>query len=147
MANSAENSHVSESTGRTEFEKNIGSQYFREAAWPMAGYVVTILLLTTLVDLETAGAWKYLVVLIPIIPALFFMRAVVRHFERIDEMHREAQLESLAVSFGLTVIAVVTLGFLSIAGLNTDPWGPWVIFSIGMATWLVDTTRRGLPLS
>ncbi len=147
MANSAENSHVSESTGRTEFEKNIGSQYFREAAWPMAGYVVTILLLTTLVDLETAGAWKYLVVLIPIIPALFFMRAVVRHFGRIDEMHREAQLESLAVSFGLTVIAVVTLGFLSIAGLNTDPWGPWVIFSIGMATWLVDTTRRGLPLS
>ena len=147
MANSAENSHVSESTGRTEFEKNIGSLYFREAAWPMAGYVMTILLLTTLVDLETAGAWKYLVVLIPIIPALFFMRAVVRHFGRIDEMHREAQLESLAVSFGLTVIAVVTLGFLSIAGLNTDPWGPWVIFSIGMATWLVDTTRRGLPLS
>ena len=127
MANSAENSHVSESTGRTEFEKNIGSQYFREAAWPMAGYVVTILLLTTLVDLETAGAWKYLVVLIPIIPALFFMRAVVRHFGRIDEMHREAQLESLAVSFGLTVIAVVTLGFLSIAGLNTDPWGPWAV--------------------
>lgn len=148
MANSAENSaHISEATTRTEFEKNIGKEYFKEAAWPMAGYVVTILLLTTLVDLETAGAWKYLVVLIPIIPALFFMRAVVRHFGRIDEMHRTGQLEALAVSFGVTIIAAVTLGFLSIAGLDTDPWGPWVIFSVGMATWLVAVMRSGLRLS
>ena len=149
MMNSAENSaqYLSDSTGKTEFERNIGNQYMREAAWPMAGYVVTILLLTTLVDLETAGAWKYLVVLVPVIPALWFMRAVVRHFGRVDEMHRQAQLEALAVSFGVTVIAAVTLGFLSIAGLDTDPWGPWAIFSIAMLTWLVDVCRRGLPFS
>ena len=145
MANSAENSaHLSEATTRTEFEKNIGKEYFKEAAWPMAGYVVTILLLTTLVDLETAGAWKYLVVLIPVIPMLFFLRAVIRQFGRMDEMQRGAQLEALALSFGVTIFAAITLGFLSIAGLNTDPWGPWVIFSVGMATWLAEILRRGL---
>ena len=116
MANSAENSaHIPEAATRTEFEKNIGKEYFKEAAWPMAGYVVTILLLTTLVDLETAGAWKYLVVLIPIIPMLFFLRAVIRQFGRIDEMQREAQLEGLALSFGVTIFAAITLGFLSLS--------------------------------
>ena len=148
MANSAENSaQLSDSPAKTEFEKSIGNKYMREATWPMVGYVITILLLTTLIDLETAGAWKYLVVLVPVIPALLFMRAVVRHFGRVDEMHRQSQLEALAVSFGVTVVAAVTLGFLSIAGLNTDPWGPWAIYSIGMLTWLVDVCRRGLPLS
>ena len=148
MANSAENSaQLSDSPAKTEFEKSIGNKYMREAAWPMVGYVITVLLLTTLIDLETAGAWKYLVVLVPVIPALLFMRAVVRHFGRVDEMHRQSQLEALAVSFGVTVVAAVTLGFLSIAGLNTDPWGPWAIYSIGMLTWLVDVCRRGLPLS
>ena len=75
---------------------------------------------------------------------LFFLRAAIRQFGRIDEMQRGAQLEALALSFGVTIFAAITLGFLSIAGLNTDPWGPWVIFSVGMATWLAEILRRGL---
>lgn len=102
--------------------------------------------MTLLVDFETAGPWKYAVALIPILPALWGVRAVGRHLERIDEMQRGAQLVAMSVGFGVAMVVALTIGFLSTAGLDTDRWGSWLIYAAGMAGWAVVAVRRGAPV-
>ena len=48
----------------------------------------------------------------------------------------------MAAGFGVAMITSITIGFLALAGLNTNRWGTWVIYSAGMLTWGVASVRR-----
>jgi hypothetical protein len=130
---------------KTEFEREVGKAYGRDFTPAMVGYVVTTLAVSFLIDFETAGSWKYLVVLVPVLPALWGVRAVGRHLGRIDEMQRGAHLVAMSVGFGVAMVVALTIGFLSIAGLDSDRWGSWVIYASGMAGWALVALRRGAP--
>ena len=65
-----------------------------------------------------------------------------RHLGRIDEMQRALQVDGMAAGFGIAMITSITIGFLAMAGLNTNRWGAWAIYSVGMLTWGIASVRR-----
>jgi hypothetical protein len=127
---------------RTNTERRSARAYLREFTPAVVGYVLVLGTIILLVDFRTAGAWRYPVALLPVIPALWGMRAVIRHLRRIDEMQRALQVDGMAAGFGVAMIMSITIGFLALAGLNTNRWGTWVIYSAGMLTWGVASVRR-----
>jgi flagellar motor component MotA len=56
--------------------------------------------------------WKYLIAILPVLPALGIPVAVIRFIQSMDELQLRIQLESLAFGFAATVIATFTYGFL-----------------------------------
>lgn len=134
-------------TNRTEFEQTIGREYLREFGLAMLAYVVALPILIGLVDVETAGDWKYAAILIPVIPVLFGIRAFVRHLNRMDEMQRHLQHEALSVGFAAAIVTAVSLGFLNIAGLDLDGAEMWIVFVVAMLTWGVSAGIRTLRLT
>ena len=56
--------------------------------------------------------------LLPLVPEAFFIAALVRTIQRMDELERRIILESIAVSFILTLTLTFSLAGLQAAGLN-----------------------------
>jgi len=112
--------------------------YLREFVPSMAAYGV--LLAATLIwgHLDGPGPWRFGWALLPVLPALWIVRAVLRHLRRVDDYQRLLLLQGLGVGFATAMIASLTLGFLGIAGLPMAAAG-WVVYSLGMAGWLVTT--------
>jgi hypothetical protein len=113
--------------------------------WPgIAGYVIVLTAVITWGHLDGHSPWRYVWALLPVIPALWIVRAVVRRIGRIDDYQRLLLLRGLAVGFAIAMLASLTVGFLGIAGLEL-PAGGWIIYGAGMLGWLVTgmvTTTR-----
>jgi hypothetical protein len=134
-------------TERNRVDHQTGSRYLREFLPAVVGYTVALLVVVVAVDFDSAGWWKYPVALVPVIPAIWGTLAVARHAARIDEMQRSLLLEGVAVGFGVAMITAITLGFLAMAGLDTNRWGAWLIYSIGMLGWIAGQGRARLRRS
>jgi hypothetical protein len=79
--------------------------------------------------------WKYVVALLPVLPALWFATLFARHFGEMDELERKIQLEALAFAFSAAVILTLGYGFLQHAGWPIPNW-VWVWPLMGMC-WLI----------
>lgn len=102
----------------------------------MIGYAVVLGAALVWGDLDGTSSWRYLWAVLPVVPALWMLRAVLRHVRRIDDYQRLLLLQGLGVGFAIAMIAALTLGFLGIAGLSMRGAG-WVVYSAGMLGWLV----------
>jgi hypothetical protein len=125
-------------SGRSAGDKARNRAYHRDF-WP--SIVAYTLVLTAVVhwgDLDGPSPWRYVWALLPVIPLAWTVRAVVRHARRVDDHQRELLLQGLGVGFGVAMIAAVTVGFLSIAGLAL-PFAGWVIYGVGMMGWATGT--------
>jgi hypothetical protein len=123
-------------------ERRTMRAYYREFIPAVVGYVAVLTAIIVFVDFRTAGPWKFPIALLPVIPVLWCFRAAARHLRRVDEMQRTIQVDGMAAGFGTAMVASVTIGFLAMAGLNTNRWGPWAIYSVGMMTWLIATLLK-----
>jgi hypothetical protein len=123
-------------------EERERSQYRRDMLPSILGYVVVLTLVLSLVgdDVETVGEWALLV--LPVVPALWGVRAVVRHLRRVDEYQRLLQLEAMAAGFGVAMVAALTLGFVGIGGFATPAAG-WLVYGAGMLTWALAALAQG----
>lgn len=105
--------------------------------WPgMLGYVVVLTAVIIWGHLDGHSSWRYLWALLPVVPALWIVRAVVRQVTRIDDYQRLLLLRGLAVGFAIAMIASLTVGFLGVAGLAL-PGAGWIIYVAGMLGWAV----------
>lgn len=105
--------------------------------WPsMLAYAVVLSAVLKWGHLDGHSPWRFVWSVLPVIPALWTVRAVLRHVHRIDDYQRLLLLQGLSVGFALAMIASLTLGFLGIAGLPMRSAG-WIIYGVGMAGWLV----------
>lgn len=105
--------------------------------WPgmiAYGAVLTATLLWG--HLDGHSPWRLVWAALPVVPALWIVRAVLRHLRRVDDYQRLLLLQGLGVGFAIAMIASLTLGFLGIAGLDMRGAG-WVVYSAGMLGWLV----------
>jgi hypothetical protein len=87
--------------------------------------------------------WRYLVILIPVIPIVYGITAFVRAVGELDELQRRIQLEAFAFSLGSTAVLTFGYGFLELAGLPRVSWLlvlPLMAFLWGVG--LVIATRR-----
>lgn len=128
---------------KTEFEQQVGSAYTRDFLPAVIGYVVVTLLVSFFVDFDDPAWWKYALAVTPLVPALWGVRAIRRHLGRIDEMQQNIQLKALATGFAVSMVVSLTVGFLALADLDINSWGPWIIYSAGMAGWAVTAARGG----
>ena len=110
--------------------------YLREF-WPtMIGYCVLLVAVVAWGGLDGDSPWRFLWAVLPVIPVLWTVRAVVRHLRRIDDYQRLLVLRGLGTGFAVAMVSSVAVGFLSIAGLAL-PGAGWVIFGVGMLGWAV----------
>lgn len=108
---------------------------YRRDFWPgILGYCVVLTAVLIWGHLDGSSPWRYVWALLPVIPAVWIVRAVVRHLTRSDDYQRRLLLQGLAVGFAVAMIAAMTVGFLGIAGLAL-PVAGWTIYGAGMAGW------------
>lgn len=105
--------------------------------WPsMAGYAAALAAALAWGHLDGTSPWRFLWALLPVVPALWTVRAVLRHVRRIDDYQRLLLLQGLAVGFAVAMVASLTVGFLGIAGMPMRSAG-WIVYGTGMLGWLV----------
>lgn len=85
---------------------------------------------------------RFLWAVLPVLPLLWVLVAVVRHVHRLDDYQQRLLLDGFAVGFGVAMAAAVTIGLLQAAGLQSDITG-WVIFGAGMFGWGIASIAAG----
>lgn len=111
--------------------------YLRDFLIAMAAYVILLIASIGVMPLLEESNWRFLVVLIPIIPVLFGMRAFIRFLDRMDELQRKIQLAGIAFAAGTTGILTFTYGFLEQVGFPPLP-SLWV-FPLMILLWGLGT--------
>lgn len=114
--------------------KSASKMYVKEFSLAMGAYVIAVIASVTLINISPNGAWwRIPLALLPIIPALFALRAYLRFFSRMDELQRRIQSEALAFGFASAGLLTFSYGFLENAGL---PRLSWVfVFPLMIAMW------------
>ena len=98
--------------------KEVGKQYMRELIGSIIAYSILLVGSIWLVNTYLMESpWRFVVVVIPMIPIIFTIRAIVNFLTNTDEMEREIQLKSLAISLAGTAFVTFTYGFLEGVGL------------------------------
>lgn len=107
--------------------------------WPsLVAYAVVLVGVLGWGHLDGHSSWRYVWALLPVVPALWTVRAVVRHVHRIDDYQRLLLLQGLALGFAIAMITSLTVGFLGSAGLGLPAAAAgWVIYGAGMLGWFL----------
>jgi len=105
--------------------------------WPgMAGYGIVLAVVIGAGHLDGSSPWRFVWAVLPVLPAIWIVRAVVRHLGRIDDYQRHLLLQGLGVGFAVAMVTSLTIGFLDLAKLGVPAPG-WIIYSVGMLGWIV----------
>lgn len=98
-----------------------GRTYLKEFGGAMVAYAVVLFAAIAVVNANHTAPWRYVVVVLPVIPLCFALLAFLRFFRRMDEFQRRIQMEALAFSFGATMLITATYTFLEAAGAPRLP--------------------------
>ena len=121
---------------RSEGDRAKSRAYQREF-WPgIVAYAVVLSGVLVWGHLDGDSPWRFLWAVLPVVPALWIVRAVLRHVRRMDDYYWLFLLQALGGGFAVAMIASVTLAFLEIAGLSVPGVG-WIIYGAGMLGWIV----------
>jgi hypothetical protein len=102
---------------------------------PFVLYVGLLAFSVRWLEANPESAWRVLVALTPMLPGIFIVAGVVRAIWQLDEMERMVLLQGIVVSFVGTLVLVMSLGFLEMAGV---PQVPMTYIALFMALlWLV----------
>ena len=91
-------------------------------------------------SVDSPGEW--VLIMVPVLPALWSVRAVIRHLRRVDEYQRLLQLEAMAVGFAVAMVAALTVAFVGVGGVATRAAG-WIVYGAGMLAWAVAAIVQG----
>lgn len=102
-------------------------------------YIVTVVISVRALQQNPSTPWKYVLALLPMMPAIVVPMAVVSLLREIDELQKKIQLEALAFGFAGGAVLTLSYGFLQNAGLPQLSWiwvwpvmaGCWVAGMIG----------------
>jgi hypothetical protein len=79
-------------------------------------------------------SWRYLIFLLPVIPAVLALKAFTGAVSELDELERRIQLEAFAFSLGGTCLLTFGYGFLEYAGMPHINW--FFIFPVIVFLWV-----------
>lgn len=136
-------SHL-DTSARSAGDRARNRAYYRDFLPSMLAYLLVLAGVLVWGHLDGHSPWRYVWALLPVLPALWTVRAVVRRVHRIDDYQRLLLLQGLATGFALAMIAALTVGFLGIAGLGLPvAAGGWIIYGVGMLGWIVGSAIAG----
>lgn len=81
------------------------------------------------------STWRIPVAILPILPAIAVAAGMVRAISRLDEMERRILVDGTAFSFLVTILLMLTMGMLGMAGL--DQLNGIYVAAIMLLLWLV----------
>ena len=112
-------------------------RYYREFLASGVAYGASLYLVDFVVDANPDAAWRYVIALLPVIPAVLIVVAVLRFHRRRDELQQRITIEAIALAFAGTAVITFTYGFLDQAelGLPRINW-TWVWALMG-SLWLI----------
>jgi hypothetical protein len=108
--------------------------YTRDLLVASAGYCAALFVVKLAVGKHLDNPLEWALMVLPVLPVLWGVRAVVRHLRELDEYQRILQLQSLAAGFGAVMVTAITLGFAGIASTVGDLAG-LIVFMVGIVTW------------
>lgn len=79
--------------------------------------------------------WRVPVALLPMLPSLLIVSAVLRYLRRVDEMQRQIQLEALGFAFAGT--ALITFGYGFLEGVGFPRVSAFVVWPVMAILWIV----------
>jgi hypothetical protein len=91
-------------------------RYRLELFGAMAAYMLVLFGSITFAKGMDENVGRTLLLITPIIPLMFAVWAIARHFRRMDEYLRLRSLESIAIGAAVTGALSLTYGFLESAG-------------------------------
>jgi hypothetical protein len=83
---------------------------------PLVLYIGLLVVGLNWLDDHPDSAWRYGVALTPMLPGIWLAVGVVQAIQKLDELDRRILLEGMAMSFMGTLVLVLSLGFLQMAG-------------------------------
>jgi hypothetical protein len=83
---------------------------------PLILYIGFLAVSMNWLDANPDSSWRYAVALTPMLPGIWIAIGTLRAIQKLDELERLVLLEGVAVSFMGTLILVLSLGFLQLAG-------------------------------
>ena len=92
------------------------AKLIRPMLLPLILYIGLLFLSMRWVGDHPDSPWRYATALTPMIPGIWIAIGMVRAIQKLDELERMILLEGISVSFMGTLILVLSLGFLEIAG-------------------------------
>ncbi len=110
------------------------AKLMRHLLLPLILYIGSLILAASWAPDMSPSLWRYVIVLLPIIPGIFLAFGIMRTAAKFDELERRILLEAATFSFILTLILLVSLGLLGLVGM--PPPNPMFIAAI-MAALLV----------
>jgi hypothetical protein len=113
-----------------------GRRYLAQLFVLMVVYVAVLFGAIAIVNaMHPTGALRYAILLVPLVPVVLLVPAILRYFVETDEFERRVMTESLAIAAAVTALLAVTYGFLEVAGLpRPSAWMTWIVL---MGAWAV----------
>ena len=132
---------------REEPMRAVQRRYMREFFPAMAGYVLLLLVSLVLLKHVHAVPLRVVIVLLPVLPVVFVVRAMVRLVLASDELERRLQLEAISIASMSVGLLSFAAAFLQGAGLlPIDNGLMWVLPALfaayGIANWWVRRRYR-----
>jgi len=121
-------------------EKQANRMYFKELLGALLLYFIVIFLSNFLADRMAPAAFRTLIILMPVFPAIMMIWAIIRHFRRMDEYVKRRQLENVGISAAMTAVFALSYGFMESAGF--PKLSMFVVWGLLMAGWgMTDAVR------
>jgi hypothetical protein len=93
-----------------------------EIGLALLAYMMFLVGSLTVLRANPDADWRYLVAVVPVVPAALVVFLFVRRLERTDELQRRIQTEAFGFSLGATALLTFTYGFLEGVGLPHLNW-------------------------
>lgn len=118
-------------------QKEVMKRYYKEFGISMSFYVVAVLSsISILNNFEFPQILKIVITLIPVIPTIFVVIAIMRALQDSDELQQRIQLQAVTFSAITTGLITFSYGFLENVGFPPFPtiWVlPIMFFLWGMS--------------
>ena len=93
----------------------IDKRYQRHVLVAMTAYMVIMLTVWPLVRTTQSDSLRIAIALLPVVPILFVIHALLRYILDADELVQRLHLEALAIAAGVVAVASLVGGFLASA--------------------------------
>ena len=112
-----------------------GKRYLTELFTAIGLYAVALIASIWLLQAFPTSTLRIPIALAPMLPALLLPVVIVRHLRRIDELHRQLQLEALGFAFASTAVVTFGYGFLETVGFpHISSFAVWPIMA---SFWII----------
>jgi hypothetical protein len=126
-----------------DWQRPESRRYLRSLAISMLIYMVLLFISIRWMKQAPPAPWKYLIAVMPVVPALWVPVAVVRFLRDLDELQRKIHMDALAFGFTLSAVLTLSYGFLQNAGLPDLSWTfVWPVMAFSWILGLFLSRRR-----